>query len=265
MPFSLSGRLGAIFGVFGISGLISLPGVAAAGPLPTDFLTILFTPDTSYTPTFFRNTPSASMNGASAAIQVSPGPVVLANSSSKEDASAGFDYYLRISGPSGVSAVPLDITYLEEVVGIAGFGFSAASLHISQIGFVSPHFISSINSDSGVLNGNTRDYSVSATYSSLTAGDHNYGVGTNIVIDMFTYARGGGGSAFIDPIVSIDPSFFPGSGYTASDFTITASPGVGNSLAGLSAVPEPSTDFLLLTAGGALARLRGRRKAPLRA
>lgn len=261
MGASRSVRLGAIFGAFGIGGLLSLPGVAAAGPLPGPNLQIYFTPDGSFSPTYYNNTPSASLNGASAAIQVSPGPVVLADSSGTEDASATLSYSFSIAGPDGVTAVPLDITYVEEVVGITGYGYSAASIHISQTGYVSPHFISSINSDSGALNGDSQDYSVSATYSSVAAGDPNYGLGTNVSISLFTYAKGPGGSAFIDPVISIDPSFFVDSIYSPSDFTITVSAGVGNSIGGSDAVPEPSTGLLLLTAFGAVAGFSTRRHA----
>jgi len=80
---------------------------------------------------------------------------------------------------------------------------------------------------------------------------------------MYTYAKGPGGSSFIDPVISIDPSYFVSSGYSASDFTITQSAGVANSLGDSSPVPEPPTGLLLLTAAGAVAGLsfRVRRRA----
>jgi hypothetical protein len=256
MGASPSVRLWAIFGAVGIGGLLWLPGVATAGTL----LQIYFTPAGSFTPTYFNNTPSASLDGASGAIQISPGPVLLADSTATESASANLSYDIDITGPGGVTAVPIDITYVEEVVGTIGYNFSTASIHIGQTGFGTPHFISQISSTSGVVNGDTQDYSVSATYSSITAGDPNYGLGSNIILSLATFAAGPDGSAFIDPIVSIDPSYFTSSGYSPSQFTITLSGGVGNSLGDSTPAPEPPSGWLLLTAIGAVGGLRFRKR-----
>ena len=177
---------------------------------------------------------SASELGGSAAVDETSGPTVSASGSSQgiDLASAGFSYYFVVSGPDGVSSIPVDITYSYDFVGIVGFTATGGSLHLSG-GGISPTYFFSTNSDSGTLNGSERELSASdqVYMTTLTAG-------TQANIAMSVGANEAGSSAFLDPSISIDPTYLSTSGYTESQFTITQSAGVAN---GIAAVPEPAS------------------------
>lgn len=240
-------RLAAI-GVVGAT--LLLPGQTKAGTIPTAYAGLCF-----YTPSgqvdqcrlTAASDISGSYQGASAAVSVSSGPVLLAFSTAGDNAQAHLSYSFQVSGPSAVFSVPIDISYVVEAVGDIRYDASSATLQILQASlFDYPILRLASNDGSAVVTGTSSDASRTATFSTSVSSQPNItlGVFVNVVLDAF--ARGPNGSAFIDPTISIDPTFFAANPqYTPSDFTITQSAGVANGNTSNS-VPEPSSVILLV-------------------
>jgi hypothetical protein len=242
-----------------IGAAVLFPGHATA--LPVTSITIDFGP-TGGAPNVFVHTASASDLGASAAVQASPGPVVEAFSSLGENSAAQFSFSLelnQVAGPTGVTSVPLAISYAEEAVADLSYTYSVVQFHIADGTAFSPYFFGTLQSNDpgAVVTGTSSDASSTATYSMGAAGKA-ITLGTVVSMQMYASADGPGGSAFIDPVISIDPSFFSANPqYTAADFSLTESDGVGNSLGGTTnSVPEPGSLMLLAGAASLFGLLR---------
>jgi hypothetical protein len=257
-------RLAAV-GIIGTAVIFS--GQAMA--IPTSSITITFGP-TGGAPNIFDHTASASDQGASAAVQASPGPVVEAFSTSAITAQAQFSMSFeidQIAGLNGVTTVPIDVSYVEEAVGDLNFTHSLDEFHIADGSLFSPYFFAELFSDDAgaIVTGTSSDASSTATYSTAAAGKPGVSLGTVVSMQMLASADGPGGSAFIDPVISIDPSFFINNPqYTAADFSLTESAGVGNSInSDSNPVPEPGSMILFAGATslcGLLRRKKSRRQ-----
>lgn len=256
MPAFQSIRRITILAAFGIGSILLLPSVGAATTLPDP--EIDFSPSSDGFPTAFNHyTTSASDNGASGSIQLTPGPLIQATSSSTENAYVTLTYSFTINQVAGtpVSSVPFAVHYVENLVGTAGGNPTLGEFHASQGAAFSPFFFA--------VNSTNSSFYANDTYDSSSRGA-NANLNTPVDIQMTANAFGSSGSAMVDPMISIDPSFFTDNpSYTPSDFAITVNGGVGNS-DGSSAstpTPEPASGVLLLAGLGLTAVFAGRRRA----
>ena len=166
-------------------------------------------------------------------------------------AQAYMEYFFGVAGPSNVQ-VPIIITANGSVT------VAQASSNSAQLSFGTPSGVSVVASACQSINpGNCSTLSNSPTFNlslhtTITANSMN-----NIQMTVFAVANtnvGGtndSGSAFIDPIITIDPSF------TLQGYTLEFSEGIQNAAA---TVPLPAALPLFATGLGALALLGWRRK-----
>lgn len=167
-------------------------------------------------------------------------------------------YAAEIAGPAGVSTVPIDISYSYSLAtptdaSANPYGNpSAASAYFGYAGVSNTYFVLANTNDSNAVDsGGLRTVSVSGVYQTTAP------VNVALRLGLSAGANGAGGSAFLDPAISIDPSFFVSNPqYSALDFSIIDSSGVGNGL--VADLPEPGAAplFLVCLAATGLVRWR---------
>lgn len=189
-----------------------------------------------------------SLDGATASIGYSPTLSLSAfSASSSEAAQATATYHFAVSGPSTGIAVPVDITWSASAT-------SATGAVASEYLYVNGTYLSDEASANAVRGGT---YSGGGTYS-MTAS-----TGTNVGFLLLASATGsinGSASAFVDPYITIDPSFFTNNpSYTPSQFSITFDDPLVQNTGAPSPAPEPSS-LMTIASGIVVAGLLHRRQ-----
>lgn len=179
-------------------------------------------------------TPSPFVNGTASAISSGGGAQALVESN-------GIEYYFEVVGPVGIS-VPIIVT------ASAGFSYD-----VTNGGTIEGVAIVALNGNSAFEQACVASFSggcevgvpgqfSTEDHTSITSDEED---SLELVLNLQASQLGTSGEAilsgFIDPVITIDPTFAD-----ASEFQLLFSPGVGNSSA--TAVPEPSSLFLLVTA-----------------
>ena len=176
-----------------------------------------------------------------------------------EDASAYMRYYYRVNGPLN-EFVPVSLSGSIHLVATAGSTAQANSLGQVDLESVFTTDTANIEIDrGGTVRGGIAD---------LTFNLHGtvYTNGTNsITLRAGSGVRGSpqdsaSGSSYVDPILSIDPSFFTGrDAHDPSLYSLSFSKGIVNGLTG--AVPEPATWAMLILGFGVIGSAMRRRRA----
>ena len=186
---------------------------------------------------------SLSNGVATASALGTPDSNVFASAGPRGIAAASLLYYWMVQGPAGTS-VPLDLTYSAELSLPDG---DSGSVSINFCGgHCSGTALSPNSAASGVLT--TEDVTGAVGTTTLTVG----AAGTNPFV-------GGSAIAYIDPVISIDPSFAAIDPNYQQDYSIILSAGIGNSPA---SVPEPSSSALLAAGLIGTATVLRRRRRP---
>lgn len=169
-------------------------------------------------------------------------------------------YYFEATGPSGVS-VPIILT------ASGGVTTPLASANTAELQLIPPtggvQLLVSACAPAPppgnfcAANGLTPQPSFSVAAPETITSNAVYSITMDLQIDANTFVIPGGGadsqSGFIDPVVTIDPSF-----PLAGEFTLEFSPGVGNTPG--APIPEPAAwQILLAEFGGVLTASRMRR------
>jgi hypothetical protein len=185
---------------------------------------------------------SVSVDGATASLGYAP-TLSLSSSSagSGEAASATAFYQFTLNGPTAGITVPLDVTWSASVSAAVG---AAASEYI-LIG-------STYLTDESGISGTT--YSGGGTYSTTATTGSAQGV---LMLASAHGSINGAASAFVDPYLAIDPSFFASNpSYSTGQFSFTFnSPLIQND----QPAPEPSS-LAVISAGLLATRMVRRRR-----
>lgn len=202
---------------------------------------------------------------ATAAANFSPSPdetaVAAVIGQGGSTALADIQYYFEAVGPSGIS-VPIILT------ASGGVTPGLASANTAELQLIPPSggaqlLVSACASalpagNFCAANGLTEQPSFSIAAPETITSDAIYSITMDLDISANTLVLPGGGadsqSGFIDPVVTIDPSFS-----LADEFTLVFSPGVGNTPAGT--IPEPSGWQILLVGLAAAAGVQRIRRA----
>jgi hypothetical protein len=204
-----------------------------------------------------------SFAGRNGSVSILPSPAPTLSTSIdvgafQDETTAFLRYYFRINGPE---AVIVPVSLVGKIVLTAHAPDTGQANSYGQIDLTT-----NFTSDSGHIEID-RGGEVVGTVSSLTPTLHGT-IYTNgwgaITLRAGSGARGSsdggaGGTAFVDPVLSIDQSFFTDSGYDPSRFSLSFSDGFGNDPAA-GAVPEPASWLMMVGGfgliGGALRRRR---------
>ena len=171
-------------------------------------------------------------------------------------ASGFMRYFFAITGPAQYTNTMLMVNLtgsisLSASAGDTGQANALASFQLTT-GANSPTASLEIDRGGEVMG------SQSSLATTLHASTYASGGGGSITLRAEAVARKGSAFAFVDPILSIDPSFASIDPNYLTDFSITLSPDVQN---GISAVPEPSTWAMMILGFCGVGFLAYRRKS----
>ncbi len=238
-----------------VAAVAGSPALAAATIIPATYYEVHIADTT----TGYDVPGTYSSTHGSVTTQASPMPALRTQAAvgdAREDATAYMRYYYRINGPDNV-LVPVSLAGMIHLLAQAGDTAQANSY--GQVDLPTPFTSDSAHIE--IDRGGTNRSSVS----DLTFDLHGtvYTNGWNSVILHAGTVAGGSrldgasGSAYVDPILRIDPSFFTASN-PQSLYSLSFSNGIVNGLTG--AVPEPATWAMLILGfgmvGGAMRRRR---------
>ena len=193
---------------------------------------------------------SVSLDGATASIGYSPTVSLTSTSADNtEAASASVFYQFTLNGPTTGIGVPINIAWSTSLA-------AATAASASEYILIGSTYLTDESGISGTTYANSGVYATTAS------------TGTAQGVLMLASAHGstnGSASAFVDPYLSIDPSFFSDNpGYNPSDFSFSfSSPLIQNAQS--ESVPEPSSLAMLAAGLVALGKARRARRALKRA
>ena len=196
---------------------------------------------------------SYASGGSHVTFGLTPSPSITLGASN-DGVSAGLKYYFRINGPDNV-IVPIRILGKLRANSAAptdGQANAAAQIDVNGLFFSPTAFI---EHDAGFYNAGL----TSADPLLMTTEYTNSPV--LVWLRASINAGKGSGTAFADPIISIDPSFAAQYPNYLSDFTLEFSVGAGNSAAAVGGVPEPASWALMLAGFGLTGVAVRRRKS----
>ena len=230
-----------------------VPSQAEAIPVATwggSFVTINGSVDQNQEVTFTGETTfgtrSVSTADGSASVQSTPTPLPAITSTATAnatataaEATATLNYWLNISGPTG---------------GNLSVNVMASGTLLSDVGATSSDFLrvagSTIVNTTSIDGNNNGAFTTSATVSSLSAN-------VDYLIEMNAFALA---HPSVTATTFLDPFFFLDQNFVDLGYSITVSPGIGNSLDVASATPLPAALPLFATGLGSLGLLGWRRK-----
>jgi len=184
---------------------------------------------------------SYNFGGMSVGLAGSPDPSIQVSAGLYGSAGASESYYFTVSGGPDGTTVPLLVFY--SMTATASQTVSASSLALLNV----RSYIDGASAEVGNLGLASQSMSGFLRI--------NYLIGTAYDPGSVTLQASASGpsTAFVDPFIEVDPSFL-----NASSYSVTVSPGIGNSA--LSSTPEPAS-FALVGVGLIGAMLVRRRLA----